>query len=80
MTPPHELLVIETQDRIARIQEIRVEDDLDAVRGRVEHLHAADLPEDGVTCVVGHVMCYDGREGVALQSENAPFEEDLVFV
>lgn len=80
MTPSHEFLIIETQDWIARIQEIRMEDNLDAVRGRVEHLHAADLPENRVTCVVRHVVRYNGREGVALQSENATFEENLVFI
>jgi len=57
-----------------------MEHDLDTVRGRVEQLHAADLTEDGVTCIVGHVMRHNGREGVALQREYASFEKDFVFV
>lgn len=56
-----------------------MEHDLDSVAARVEELDATDLAENRVTCVVRHVVSDDGREGVALESEDAAFEEDFVF-
>ena len=80
MAPPHELLIIEPQDRVIAAQKVRVEHDLDAVVVPVEELDAPDLVEDRVRRVVGHVVRGDGRERVALERVDAPFEEDFVFV
>lgn len=80
MTPPHKLLVVEAQDRVVGVEELGVEDDLDAIRRPVEELYSADLVQDGVVRVVGHVVRRDGRERVAAEGEDATLEEDLVFV
>lgn len=80
MTPSHKLLIIQSQNGIIRVQEIRMEHDLDSVAARVEELDATDLAEDRVACVVCHVVSDDGWEGVAFESKDAAFEEDFVFV
>ena len=74
-----ELFVVETEDRVVRVQELGVEDDLDAVRVSVEELNAANLVQDGVVRVIGHVVRHDGRERVATEREDATLEEDLVL-
>lgn len=80
MAAAHELLVVQAEDGVVAVQEVRVEDDLDAVGRGVEQLHAADLVQDRVVRVVGHVVRRHGRERVPLQREDAPLEEHLVFV
>ena len=80
MTTPHKLLIVQAQNRVVRIQEFRVEDDLDTVRRAVKQLHAADLVQDRVARVVGHVVGDDGRERVALERKDAALEENLVFL
>ena len=39
----HELLVVHAQDWVVAVEEVGVEDDLDAVMRVVEELHAPDL-------------------------------------
>lgn len=80
MASTDELLVVEAQNRIVRVQKVRMEDDLDAVVRAVEELDAADLIEDGVVGVVSHIVRRDGREGVALEGEDAALEQDLVLL
>lgn len=80
MASPDELLVVEAEDRVVGVEELGVEDDLDPVRRTIEELHAADLVQDRVVRVVGHVVRRDGRERVAAEREHAPLEQDLVLV
>jgi hypothetical protein len=56
-----------------------MEDNLDAIARSVEQLYAADLVENGVGRIVGHVVRYDGRERVALESKYAALQKDFVF-
>lgn len=79
MGAAHELVVVEWEDGVGGVKELGVEDDLDAVGGVVEELHAADLVEDRVLGVVGHVVRDDGWEAVALHGEEAAAEEDAVL-
>lgn len=79
MATAHEFLVIQTKDGIVGVEEVGMEDDFNTVARLVEQLHTANLVENRVICVVGHVMRHDRREGIALQGEDAPLEEDLVF-
>ncbi len=62
MTPSDEFFVVESQDRVVRVQEIRVENYLHAVVVPIEQLHTANLVEDGVRGIVRHVMGCDRRE------------------
>lgn len=71
MAPTHELLVIQAENRVVRIEEVGVENDLDAVMRRVEELDTANLVEDGVGRVIVHVVRDHRREGVPLERKDA---------
>jgi hypothetical protein len=47
------VVVIERKDGVCRVQELRVEDDLDTVRGVVEKLYSSDLVQNGIGRVIG---------------------------
>jgi hypothetical protein len=79
VTSSDEFFVVETENRVVRVQELGVEDDLDSIRVSVEELNSTDLVQDRVVGVVGHVVSHDGRERVATKGEDATLEEDLVF-
>lgn len=79
MAPSHKLLIVQSQDRVIGVQELRVEDDFYAVVLVVEELDAPELVQDRVVGVVGHVVRHDGRERVSAEGEHAPLEQDLVL-
>lgn len=79
MTTSDKLLVVETQDRVVRVQEFGVEDDLDTIAGSVEKLDTSDLVQNRVGAVVGHVVGDDRRQRVSLESENSSLEKNLVL-
>ena len=79
MAAADKLLVVHTENRVVRVEEVGMEDDLDAVRHVVEELDAPDLVEDRVVGIVGHVVRCDGWERVAAEREDAALEHDLVF-
>ena len=74
-----ELLVVHAQDRVVAVEEVGVEDDLDAVMRVVEELHAPDLGQNRVVVVVRHVVRRDGRERVPLKREDTALEQHLVL-
>lgn len=80
MATTDELLVIQTQDWVVRVQEFWVEDDLDSVGASVEELDSSDLVQDRVGAVVLHVVGNDGRKRASLQREDSPFQGDLVGI
>ena len=55
----YELLVVHTQDWVVAVQEVRVEDDLDAVARVVEELHALDLGQNRVVVIIRHIVRHD---------------------
>ena len=55
-------------------------DDFDAVGGPVEQQALAELVQDGVFSVLGHIVGDDRRHRVALEGKDAAFEEDEVVV
>lgn len=79
MASTHEFFVIQAEDRVVGIQEIRMKYDLDSVAARIEQLYAADLVENWVIRVISHVVGRDRRERVALQCKDASFEQDKVL-
>jgi len=79
VTSSDELFVIETENRVVRVQELGVEDDLYSIGISVEELNSSDLVEDRVVGIVSHVVSDDRRKGVAAESEHSSLEEDLVF-
>lgn len=80
MATTNELLVIEAEDGVVGVEELGVEEDLDAVGATVEELHATDLVQDGVGGVVGHVVGGDGRERVTTKGEDTTLEKNLVLL
>lgn len=79
MASTNELLIVQTQDRVVGVEEVRVEDHLDAIRGRVEQLHSPDLIQDGVTGIVRHIVRGDWWQSVPLEREDPTLEKNLVF-
>ena len=79
MTSPHKLLIIQPQDRVIRIQEIRMEHNLHPIVMPIEQLHASNLVQNRVRTVVDHVVRHDRWERVPLEREDAAFELDLVL-
>lgn len=59
MTSSNKLLIIQAQNRVVRVQEFRMEDDLNSISRSVEQLNASDLVQDWVVRVVGHVVSCD---------------------
>lgn len=80
VTPSNEFLVVKSQDRVVRVQEVRVEHNLHAVVVSVEQLHAADLVQDWIGGIVCHVMRRDRRERVTLQRVDTALQQHLVLV
>ena len=56
-----------------------MEDNLDTVVLRVEQLDTTNLVEDRVAGIVSHVVSCHRWEGVAFESKDTTFEENLVF-
>lgn len=73
------VVVVEGQDGVGRVEELGVEDDLDAVGGVVEEVDAADLVEDGVFVIVDHVVGDNRGETVSLHGEEAAAQQDAVL-
>jgi len=61
VTTSDKLLVIQSKDRVVRVEELWVEDDLDPIGSSVEEFDPSDLAEDRIVGVVGHVVSRDGR-------------------
>ena len=79
MAAPDKFFVIESQNWVVRVQELRVEDDFDAISRSVEQLNSANLVEDWIIGIVCHVVCDDGRERVPLERKDSSFDQDLVL-
>lgn len=74
MTSTHKFFIVQCQNWIVTVQEIGVEDDLNAIVCVVEQFDAPDLIEDRVVRVVGHIVRGDGWEDVAFECEYASLE------
>lgn len=79
MATTDKLFVVEAEDGVVGVEEFRVEDDLDSVRRAVEQLNPADLVQDRVVGIVGHVVGRYRRERVSLEGEDSALEQDLVL-
>lgn len=79
MATSDKLFVIQTQNRVVRVQELWVEDDLHSIARSVEQLDSSDLVQDWVGTVVGHVVGNDRWQRVSLEGEDSSLEQDLVF-
>ena len=74
MATSYEFLIVQAQNRIIGVQEIRVEDNLHSIIVSIEKLHAANLVQDRIIAIVEHVVCCNSRKRVALKSENTALE------
>jgi len=73
------VVIIERQDRAGRVQELGMEDNLDAVAGMVEQLYSADLVQDRVVMVINHVVCDNWRQPVPLHGEQTPAQQHTIL-
>lgn len=80
MATSHKFFVIKTEDWVVRVQEFRVEDDLDSVGASVEEFHSSDLVQDGVGAVILHVVGNDRGKRASLESKDSPLQGNLVGV
>ncbi len=74
MASTHKFFVVQCQDWIVAIQEVRVEDDLDAVMRVIEQLDASDLVKNRIVQVVSHIVRRDGWKTAAFESKSASLE------
>lgn len=75
----HKLLIVQTQNRVVRIQKLGVEHNLDAIRRTVKQMDSSNLHQDRVGSVIGHVVSRHWRKRVALQGKDAALESNLVL-
>jgi hypothetical protein len=75
----NKFFVIEAKDGIVRVEEIRMEYDLNAIIMIVEELYFADLVENRVVVIVNHIMRGDWRKGVSFESQDTTLQKDVVF-
>ena len=80
MATSDEFLIVESQDRIIRVQEFRVENDLDSIIASVEKLDATNLVQDWIISVVSHFVGDNWRERVPLECKYSSFKKHLVAV
>ena len=79
MTATDKFFVIETKDGVVRVQEIRMEHNLNAIVVIVEELYSADLIENRIVVIVNHVMRGDWRKGVSFESQDTTLQKHVVF-
>lgn len=73
MASSHELFIIQSKNRVIRVQEVRMEDNLDTIVVSVEELHSPHLVQNRISAVVRHIVRRDWRERIALQCIDATF-------
>jgi hypothetical protein len=73
------LFVIETKDRVVRVEEIGMEYNLDAIVVVVEELHPADLAENRIVVVVDHIVCGDWWKCVSFESQYTTLQKNVVL-
>ena len=79
MATTNKFFVVETKDRIVRVEEIRMEHNLYAIAVVVEELHSADLVKNRIVGVVNHIVCGDWRKCIPFESQDTTLQKDIVF-
>ena len=70
MTSANKLLVVKTQNRVATVQKVRMEYDFHTIMAVVEQFDTANLVEDWIVGVVGHVMSDNWGKRISLQCKD----------
>jgi hypothetical protein len=78
MATTQEFLIIQTQKWIVCIQEFWVEHNLDTIIIPVEELDSADLVQDGIACIIGHVVGHNRWQTLSLHGKDPSLQTDLV--
>jgi hypothetical protein len=79
MATSYKLLVIQAEYGITCVQKIWMENDLNAIRWRIEEFDASYLVQNRVTSIIRHIMCCDRWQRGALESKSASLEQHLIF-
>ena len=80
MATAHELFIVQTKDRIVRVQKVGVENNLHSVAGPVEKLAPTNMQQNGVCSIVRHVVGHDWRKRVTLQGKHTSLQRNLILV
>lgn len=75
----HKVVVVKREHRVRRVQELWVEDDLDAVRWVVEELYPTDLVQNRILAVVDHVVRDNRGKSVSLHGKETATKQDTVL-
>jgi hypothetical protein len=76
----HKFFVIKTEDWVVRVQEFRVEDDLDPIRASVEELDSSDLVQNRICAVILHIVGDNWRKRTSLEGKDSPLQSYLVGI
>lgn len=79
MTTSDKVVVVEGEERIVAVQELRVEDNLNSIGRMVEQVDSSDLVQDWIFGIIGHVVRDDRWQGVSLQCIHSSLEQDLLL-
>ena len=79
MTSTNKLLVVKAQNRVATVQKVRMEYDFHAIVAVVEQFDSANLIEDRIIGVVGHVMSDNRGKRISFQSKDTTLQQYLIF-
>ena len=70
MTSTNKLLIVKAQNRVATVQEVRMENDFHAIVAIVKQFDTTNLVKDWIVGVVGHVMSDNRGKRISLQCED----------
>ena len=70
MASTNKLLVVKAQNRVATVQKVRMEYDFHTIMAVVEQFDTANLVEDWIVGVVGHVMSDNWGKRISLQCKD----------
>lgn len=71
MTTPNKFFIIESKDRIIRVEELRMKDHLHSVCTAIEELDPSDLVEDWIIAVIRHIVSDHRWERITLESKDS---------
>ena len=79
MAASDEIIVIHRQNWVGRVEEFRMEDNLDTVGRVVEELHSANLVKDGVFMIIDHVVGNNWGKAESFHCEEASTQQNSVL-
>ena len=79
MASTNKLLVVKAQNRVATVQKVRMEYNFHAIVAVVEQFDTANLAENWIVGIVGHIMSDNWGKRIPLQRKDATLQQYLIF-